>query len=892
MISSRRPRRFVGLHGHTGASAFDGLGPPSEHFKWCKENGLDGHALTEHGHMNSFAVAYLESEKWKKEGTSFKYIPGVEGYVHPDLNEWKRIKYEHEQNVLNKKEEEKQRKKMLESGVLKQISLVRDVNDEPIDVETANALTIENEDETKTGKAFSPLNRRHHLVVLPKTSSALKKIFKLVSRGYIEGFYRFPRFDIKMLKEASNGENDILISSACLGGPLSHVVFEHLRYINFNDLDPALLNDKALLTSIITSLENTYEQYTDAVGDGNFLIEMQMHNMPAQHVINRALLEFAKKNSLTKQLVVTADSHYARPELWYEREMYKKLGYLNNSDYNPDLLPKSKDELKAELYPKNVDQIWAEYQKYKQKYDFYDDVADELVCDAIERTHDIAHNVIGDITFDKTLKFPSRIVPTDTTPFNHLVKLCLEGIKNRGLDKKPEYVERMKYELSVIKQMKFALYFITLARVLNLARSVCLIGVARGSGGGSLVAYCLGITDLDPIKYDCRFDRFLNLHRSGAPDIDIDVGDRDAVLTKLREEFGMNNVIPISNINTFKVKTLVKDISKFYGIPFEEVNEATKTVEQDVRKATQKHGDDKNLFQLTFDDALIYSQSFRSYIEKHPEISKTINILFKEQRSLGRHAGGVIILDDAMAEMPVITSGGEPQSPWTEGVNGKYLEPTGIIKYDLLGLETMRLIQRTIELIIQRKDQLLEFTFEDGSIVRMFKSQHVETVHGTKKASNVVVDDVIDNKKIIDIKTDVTPVFADVRNWYNLYLHPDVNDYNDPSVYEYVYHKGNFAGVFQCLDENSLISLNNNKVKTIKDVIVGDIVVCFDEKSETFTHQTVVNHYDNGIAECLELTFENGITLVCTNDHLIKTSNRGWVKAIDLSEDDDIVTFK
>ena len=223
------PKRFVGLHAHTGASTYDGLGPPSDHFKWCLENGMDAHAITEHGHMNSFAAALLFNEKWKKEGKKFKFIPGVEAYVHPNLDDWRRDKLAADEAKKSAKEAKKLDKK-LRDGIINDINRVVDGNDETISVETSNSLTVENEEETKSGKAFNPVNRRHHLVVLPKTSSALLKIFKLVSSGYLEGFYRFPRIDLKMIKEAAK-DRDVLLSTACLGGILSYATLSQLRYV-------------------------------------------------------------------------------------------------------------------------------------------------------------------------------------------------------------------------------------------------------------------------------------------------------------------------------------------------------------------------------------------------------------------------------------------------------------------------------------------------------------------------------------------------------------------------------------------------------------------------------------------------------------------------------------
>jgi DNA polymerase-3 subunit alpha len=173
----------------------------------------------------------------------------------------------------------------------------------------------------------------------------------------------------------------------------------------------------------------------------------------------------------------------------------------------------------------------------------------------------------------------------------------------------------------------------------------------HNSGAGSLINYILDITDLDPIEWDLPFGRFLSIYRVGLPDVDTDVSDRDKILDVMREQFGNTNVVPISNYNTTKLKSLTKDISKFYGLPFDEVNIATATVEQDVRKAVTKHGDDKNLFVLTYDEAMLYSKSYREFIEKYPQVGESIKVLFKQNRSLGRHAGGVL-LDQVLQPQP------------------------------------------------------------------------------------------------------------------------------------------------------------------------------------------------------------------------------------------------
>src|SRR5690606_3655076 len=153
------------------------------------------------------------------------------------------------------------------------------------------------------------------------------------------------------------------------------------------------------------------------------------------------------------------------------------------------------------------------------------------------------------------------------------------------------------------------------ARVMKIAADNMIVGPGRGSGAGSLVNYVLGITHVDPLRYNLLFARFLSANRVEAPDVDVDVSDNDYLKQLLRAEFGEANVVPVSNFHTLALKSLVKDISRFYGVPFDEVNAATKGVERDVKKATLKPGDDKNVFVLRYDDAVKHSQSFRTFIE-------------------------------------------------------------------------------------------------------------------------------------------------------------------------------------------------------------------------------------------------------------------------------------
>jgi len=732
---------------------------------FCLQNGTDAWALTDHGHMNGFAYAYLHAKKMKEAGHDFKFLPGSEMYVHPDLNLWetdyelRRAQKRGDAAAIKKLSEEREK-------LATCVEAVTDANDEILDVGIEDAsLTIENEEETKSGKFYDPIKRRHHMVVLPKTSVGLERLFGLVSKGYLEGFYRFPRVDYKMLKEAAQGGH-LLITTACLGGPMAYEVFRYLQQVEFDELKPELLDDGSLMEKIMLGIGNVYDQLTDAVGRDNVCLELQFNKLSAQHLVNRALMEFAQRTNTDDRLIVTCDSHYARPEHWKERELYKKLGWLNYKDYDPSALPQSEEDLKCELYPKNAKGVWESYRTTTEGMEFY---CDDIVRSAIERTHDIAHNEIDEIHPDCSMKLPSYVIPKEKTADQALMEMAKSALVERGLHTEPAYVARTVSELKVIKEKKFSEYFLTMKKIIDVAWQKQIVGPGRGSGAGSLVNYLLGITNIDPLEYGLLFERFLDPLRTEYPDIDTDVSDRDKLIDQLRDEFGTENVVPISNYNTFKLKSLIKDVSRFYGVEFKEVNIALSTLEKDVARGRRAMPEDDVSFDITLEEALRYSERTRDFLEKYPDILEPINVLFKQNKSLGRHAGGVIVSERIAERMPLIVTKGEVQTPWIEGMTAKHLETFGWVKFDLLGLETLRIIE--------------------GAIGRILKKEGNQN-----------------------------PTFEDVKAWYQEHMDPKKMDLKDPEVYRNVYHEGRFAGVFQCTQKGAQKLFQKAKPESIIDI--------------------------------------------------------------------------
>lgn len=724
---SHRPKNFVSLHSHTNRSLYDGFGAADEHLQFAVDNGLDAMAITDHGNMNAFPEAEQKAKDLKKNGRAMKYIPGVEAYYHPDLKEWAEAKAIADQ----KRKEEREAAK---SG-----KAPRADADDP-------GVAVEDEEASKRiDKFLDPVNRRHHLVLLPKSRKGLENIFRLVSRSNREGYYRFPRIDARMLKE--HGE-DVVVSTACVAGVPSWATYAQFPGKTFDELTPDLLDQPGAREKVMRAVGNEFDRLCDAVGAENVFAEIQFNRLAPQHLTNRVLMEFAKSNGM--KLVAAADSHYCSPELWRAREVYKLLGRMGRGgqEISPDSIPSDVKQLKCELYPKNAEQMWDSYKEYCSEYDFYND---STVFESIENAWHVAHDVIGEVSIDASMKLPSFGVRPGLSPFQTLVELCKEGMRQRQLAHKPEYVARLKNELNVIKKLENAIYFLTLKSILDVARRETLIGCGRGSGAGSLVNYVLGITDVDPVTNKLIFARFMSLARSknDYPDIDVDVSDRDKVIDMLKKEFGEKTIVPISNFNGLQMKSLVKDVARLHGIDFEEVNAATRNLDGEVKPHLVTGDETKGALQLTYEACIEYSPSFRALMEKYPAVDNDVKIIGKQPKAVGKHAGGVIVHDDPDGIMPLISVRGDIQTPWTEGMAMKGLSPYGLIKYDLLGLDTLRIIERCVRRILKRH-------------------------HGVRN-----------------------PTFAQVRDWYNENLTPSRIDPADEQVFDHVFRGGRFAGIFQ-----------------------------------------------------------------------------------------------
>ena len=715
---------FVGLHAHSVAgSVFDGFGYPQDHMDFAYENGMQALALTDHGNMNGMSYQVLHAKKMKAEGRIFKPIFGVEAYFVPSIEDWKN---EYEKVKLDKKQARKV------------------IND-------TDKVEAEDEEASKS-KSKSIINSSGHLVLVAMNQTGLNNIFKIVSDSHRgDNFYRKPRLDYKLLKEHGEG---VIASSACLGGVYAK------DYWN---------NRENGSKSVLEAMRTTTRRMIDCLGD-RWYGELQWNNVPEQHELNKYVIQMHEEFGI--ELISTADSHYPSADAWKDRELYKRLGWLGKTktpEYLKSELPVDVDEMGMELYPKNGDQMWESYKKYSGECGVsYDD---NLVYDSLVKTHWIANERIEDFMPDDTVRLPGFVIPDGETGEQTLVKESIAGLRKLGLADNQEYANRLKHELSVINSRGFSKYFLTMKAVSDMANQHMLSGPGRGSAAGSLVAYVLKITQVDPIKYGLLFSRFLRSDATDYPDIDYDVSDAFGLKEILAKEWGETTVVPISNFNTLQLRSLIKDIGKFYGVPFAEVNAVTgRMVKEATSKAKADHGIRAGVYVPTFEEVMKYSESLINFLQKYPHIKTHVEALVGQVRSTSRHAGGVVIGEDLDKYMPLICSGGVVQTPWSEGQNVRHLEPLGYIKFDLLGLSTLEMIHSAVAHVLKRYHNMQQPTFED------------------------------------------------IKRYYDAVLHPDVLDLNDKKVYKNIFHSGKFVGTFQFTNAGAQRLSKKSKPSDIIDI--------------------------------------------------------------------------
>lgn len=494
---------------------------------------------------------------------------------------------------------------------------------------------------TRFDKVHGIDNQRYHLVLLAKNYNGYKNLIKLVSAAWTEGFYTKPRIDHDILEQY---HEDIICLSACLAGEIP----------------------QALLRNDYESAKNTALWYKNLFGEGNYYLEIQDHGIDEQHRTNPDIIRIARE--LDIPLVATNDAHYVKKE---DAEIQKILLCVQTKKtINEDTgMGFSTDE----FYVKSGEEMLSLFPEYP---------------DAIANTNKVAEMCNVDFTFGNSI-LPNYDVPEGMTHFEYFQKLCYDGfVKRYGENGPQEYKDRLDYELGIIDSMGFTDYFLIVWDYINYAREVGIpVGPGRGSGAGSIAAYCVGITAIDPMRYDLLFERFLNPERVSMPDFDIDFCyvRRPEVIEYVKRKYGDDHVAQIATFGTMAAKGAVRDVGRVLGIPLNIVQAVTKEIPGDLG--------------MTIAKALEASQDFRKLYEGDPQIKNLVDISMKIEgmvRNTGMHAAGVVICRDPVdTYVPLFKSGESVVTQYYKG----WVESLGLLKMDFLGLRTLTVVTDAEKLV-------------------------------------------------------------------------------------------------------------------------------------------------------------------------------------------------
>ncbi len=489
-------------------------------------------------------------------------------------------------------------------------------------------------------------DRYYHLVLLAENDEGYHNLMKIVSRGFTEGYYYKPRVDMEVLKEFHKG---IIALSACLAGEVQ----------------------KNILRGMYDEGKKAAYRYQEIFGKGNFFLELQDHGLQEQKLVNQSLLRMSKETGI--DLVATNDIHYTYAEDEKPHDMLlciqtgKKLSDENRMRYEGgQYYIKSEEEMK-ELFP------------YAQE--------------ALENTQKIADRCHVEIEFGVT-KLPKYDVPEGFTSWEYLNYLCQEGMKKRYPEGGDELKERLEYELSVIKSMGYVDYFLIVWDFIKYAKDHdIMVGPGRGSAAGSIVAYCLEITSIDPIRYQLLFERFLNPERVSMPDIDVDFcfERRQEVIDYVVEKYGTDRVVQIVTFGTMAAKGVVRDVGRVMDLPYAFVDGIAKMIPREPG------------VNITLNRALEMNPDLRKLYQEDEQVHELIDMSKRLEglpRHTSMHAAGVVISQKSIDEYVPLSLGSDGSI--TTQFTMTTLEALGLLKMDFLGLRTLTVIQDAARLAGER----------------------------------------------------------------------------------------------------------------------------------------------------------------------------------------------
>lgn len=492
-------------------------------------------------------------------------------------------------------------------------------------------------------------NSNYHLVLLAKDKEGYKNLVKLISIAQVDGFYYKPRINHELLEKYKGG---LICLSACLGGEVS-------KYIMKDDVEKA---------------REIAKYYKDLFGE-DYYIELQDHGMDEQKKVNAELINIAKE--LEIELVITNDSHYTKKEdsVFHDILLCLQTGKIIT---DPDRMKFPNNE----FYIKNADEL-------EQSFSWLDK---SLFDKAIENTIKIADKCNLIIDMGKSL-LPHYEVPSSHTIESYLNKVARNGLEERYKEITPELEKRLKYELEIIEKMGFAAYFLIVWDFIKFARENQIpVGPGRGSAAGSLVAYVLGITDIDPVEHNLLFERFLNPERVSMPDVDIDfcIDRREKVIEYVTEKYGSDKVCQIITFGTLAARAAMKGVARVLDIPYSESDKLAKMI--------------PSLPKTKIDDALQDGMDLKKLYDSDPKVKELVDLAKSVEGikfNMGTHAAGVIISRDPLSDIVPVQRSKEGIIVTQYAMAD--VEKLGLLKMDFLGLRNLTIIDKTLVLIKQRK---------------------------------------------------------------------------------------------------------------------------------------------------------------------------------------------
>ena len=483
-------------------------------------------------------------------------------------------------------------------------------------------------------------DKKYHLVLLVKNEEGYKNLVKLITKAHLEGFYYKPRIDEELLSQHSQG---LVCLSACLAGKIPQLI----------------------LSNKVSEAEKTALFYQEIFGKENFYLELQNHpNIEEQKKVNKAILAISKK--LKIPLVATNDCHYLKPEDAAAQDILMLIN--TGADPNdPERLTMKTDDFSMRKPEKMIE-------------DFKE------IPEAIENTQKIAEICNFEFNLGQ-IKLPKFETPNGKSSEEYLKDLCFEGIKKRyGQNPGKEVLERLNFELKVINQTGFVSYFLIVQDFVNWAKANrIVVGPGRGSAGGSLVAYLLNITNVDPLKYNLLFERFLNPERISLPDIDLDFADRrrDEVIEYVAQKYGREKVAQIITFGTMAARAVIRDVGRALGYPYSECDKIAKMVP----------------FGLTLDQTLAQVSEFRQSYLSDQRIQKLVDFAKKLEgcaRHASTHACGVVISSEVLDNIVPLQHPTQDDKAIVTQYEMKSIEDLGLLKMDFLGLKNLTIIEDTL----------------------------------------------------------------------------------------------------------------------------------------------------------------------------------------------------